>query len=426
MFNMYEKRIIDKTLKEYFQELPVILVEGAKAVGKTETCSQLAKTIFTLDNEATRQLLVADPEQILRSEKPLLLDEWHLAPELWSFARHLVDKGLDPESILFTGSSIKVNSRIHSGAGRIIRMTLRPYSIEERRISDKYIGVSDLFQLNRGENISGTIEKSLADYLDEIFKSGFPGIRNKKGKIRRLFLDSYVNNIIEHEFSENGFIIKQPEKLLAWMKAYAVSIGTTTNFQTIIDVAMANNSQAPSRPTANNYREALSVLYIIDEVPPFLAIGKLYPNLAKSPKHFMLDPAIALSLLKVSREQIENYKVPKHIGKFNQTLIGQLLESLVYQSLIVYADANEADLYHFRNSRGTREIDFILQKNSNLILFEVKAAPDAKDSYVEHLNWFEDIAKNEVDIVKVLLNTGNFAYTRKDRVHVIPVGILGV
>lgn len=74
MFNMYEKRIIDKTLKEYFQELPVILVEGAKAVGKTETCSQLAKTIFTLDNEATRQLLVADPEQILRSEKPLLLD----------------------------------------------------------------------------------------------------------------------------------------------------------------------------------------------------------------------------------------------------------------------------------------------------------------------------------------------------------------
>lgn len=139
----------------------------------------------------------------------------------------------------------------------------------------------------------------------------------------------------------------------------------------------------------------------------------------------MLDPAIALSLLKVSREQIENYKVPKHIGKFNQTLIGLLLESLVYQSLIVYADANEADLYHFRNSRGTREIDFILQKNSNLILFEVKAAPDAKDSYVEHLNWFEDIAKNEVDIVKVLLNTGNFAYTRKDRVHVIPVGILG-
>lgn len=53
------------------------------------------------------------------------------------------------------------------------------------------------------------------------------------------------------------------------MKAYAASIGTTTNFQTIIDIAMANNSQAPSRPTANNYREALSVLYIIDEVPPF-------------------------------------------------------------------------------------------------------------------------------------------------------------
>lgn len=58
----------------------------------------------------------------------------------------------------------------------------------------------------------------------------------------------------------------------------------------------------------------------------------------------MLDPAIALILLGVSREQLETYKEPKHVGKFNQTLIVQLLESLVYQSLIIYADANDAQL----------------------------------------------------------------------------------
>lgn len=90
-------------------------------------------------------------------------------------------------------------------------------------------------------------------------------------------MGSYTTNIVEHEFSENGFTVKKPESLLAWMKAYAASIGTTTNFQTIIDAAMANNSEAPSRPTANNYREALKILYITDEVQPFLAIGKTYP-----------------------------------------------------------------------------------------------------------------------------------------------------
>ncbi|WP_263863068.1 hypothetical protein [Lentilactobacillus buchneri] len=35
---VYEKRIIDEPLKRNLMELPAILVEGAKAVGKTETC----------------------------------------------------------------------------------------------------------------------------------------------------------------------------------------------------------------------------------------------------------------------------------------------------------------------------------------------------------------------------------------------------
>lgn len=210
------------------------------------------------------------------------------------------------------------------------------------------------------------------------------------------------------------------------MKAYADSVGTTTNFQTIIDSAMANNSEAPSRPTANNYREALQILYIIDEVPSFLPFGKLYPNSGKSPKYFMLNPAIVLSLLNVSREQLENYQILKHIGKLNQSFIDQLLESLVYQSLIVYADANAAKLSQFRDSRWTKEIDFILQKGNSLILFEVKADPVAQDAYVTHLNWFEAIAEDGFSITKVLLNTGPFSYTREDGVHVIPIALLGV
>lgn len=116
--------------------------------------------------------------------------------------------------------------------------------------------------------------------------------------------------------------------------------------------------------------------------------------------------AIALKLLGINREQLETYQVPKHVGKFNQTLIGQLLESLVYQSLVVYADADNAKLSQFRNHRGTQEIDFILQKGKSLILFEVKADPEAKDKYVRHLNWFENLVKDEFDVTKVLLNTG--------------------
>lgn len=422
---MYEKRLIDSILKEYVDELPAILLEGAKAVGKTETCKQLASTEYSMDNAAQRELLQNNPEIILQNSKPVLIDEWQLAPSLWSYVRHAVDDGLPNGSVLFTGSSIRVNSRIHSGAGRIIRLKLRPYSIEERNLSDSYIRIEDLFNFDSKATVNGETDKTLVDYLDEIYRSGFPGIRNKSERIRKVLLKSYVTNIAEHEFEENGFKILNPHSLLAWMRIYAASIGTETKQSTLINAATASDA-IPSAPTVSKYREALEILDITDEVQPFLPMEKIYGNLAKGTKHFMLDPAIALSLLGVEKDELIDYQVPKYVSKFHQTLTGQLIESFVYQSLVVYADVNDAQLSYYRNSRGTREIDFILQKGHRLILFEVKTNPDVKDSYVRHLNWFEDEIGDEFKVTKVLLNTGRYAYTRQeDHVHVIPLALLG-
>lgn len=422
---MYEKRLIDSILKEYVDELPAILLEGAKAVGKTETCKQLASTGYRMDNAAQRELLQNNPEIILQNSKPVLIDEWQLAPSLWSYVRHAVDDGLPNGSVLFTGSSIRVNSRIHSGAGRIIRLKLRPYSIEERNLSDSYIRIEDLFNFDSKATVNGETDKTLVDYLDEIYRSGFPGIRNKSERIRKVLLKSYVTNIAEHEFEENGFKILNPHSLLAWMRIYAASIGTETKQSTLINAVTANDA-IPSAPTVSKYREALEILDITDEVQPFLPMGKIYGNLAKGTKHFMLDPAIALSLLGVEKDELIDYQVPKYVSKFHQTLTGQLIESFVYQSLVVYADVNDAQLSYYRNSRGTREIDFILQKSHRLILLEVKTNPDVKDSYVRHLNWFEDEIGDEFKVTKVLLNTGRYAYTRQeDHVHVIPLALLG-
>ena len=422
---MYEKRLIDSILKEYVDELPAILLEGAKAVGKTETCKQLASTEYRMDNAAQRELLQNNPDIILQNSKPVLIDEWQLAPSLWSYVRHAVDDGLPNGSVLFTGSSIRVNSRIHSGAGRIIRLKLRPYSIEERNLSDSYIRIEDLFNFDSKATVNGETDKTLVDYLDEIYRSGFPGIRNKSERIRKVLLKSYVTNIAEHEFEENGFKILNPHSLLAWMRIYAASIGTETKQSTLINAATASDA-IPSAPTVSKYREALEILDITDEVQPFLPMGKIYGNLAKGTKHFMLDPAIALSLLGVEKDELIDYQVPKYVSKFHQTLTGQLIESFVYQSLVVYADVNDAQLSYYRNSRGTREIDFILQKGHRLILFEVKTNPDVKDSYVRHLNWFEDEIGDEFKVTKVLLNTGRYAYTRReDHVHVIPLALLG-
>lgn len=422
----YEPRIIDKPLAENFNDLPAILIEGAKAVGKTATASRLANTIMSLDNPQIKMLLQNNPDAIMTAKKPVLIDEWQLEPELWSYVRHQIDDGLKEGSILFTGSSIRVNSRIHSGAGRIVRMKMRPYSVQERQMSDQYISVNKLLS---GSNYqaSGFSNKTLDDYLDEIFKSGFPGIRNKKKKARQLLIRDYVNNIIQHGFEENGFVVKEPETLRSWMKAYAAATATTTSYKKIMETAMANSELSPSRPTADFFKEALQILCVIDDIPSFIGMGWIFPALSKSPKHFMLDPAVMMSLLDVTKDQLTDFEVDKHIGKINSDMIGQLMENLVYQSLVVYADALDAHLCHFRDSKGRHEIDFILQKGRNLVLFEVKTNPNVKDSYVKHLNWFDDLAKDEYSISKVLLNTGQVAYQRQeDKVQVVPIAMLGL
>lgn len=421
----YNKRHIDKVIEQDLKDLPAILIEGAKGVGKTETAKQFAKQTYNLDNALEQQLIKANPSILLQGQKPVLIDEWQREPSVWTFIRHAVDDGLEEGSILLTGSSIKVNHHIHSGAGRIIRMKMRPYTIEERQMSEQYIRVSDLLT-NKEVLVHGNTALTLSEYIDEIYKSGFPGIRWRNERARKRLIESYIQNIIDHEFEENGFDILSPRSLYEWLKAYAASVGTETKFQTIIDAAMANNVELPSRPTINKYREALNILCITDEVEPFLPVGKVYSNLSKSTKHFMLDPAIVLSLLEVDKEQLSHYKAPNYVSRFNQTILGQIIESLVYQSLVVYAEINDAKLYTFRSNRGQHEIDFIIQKGMKLILFEVKTDNEAKDSYMKHLNWFEDEIAGDLEVTKVLLNTGPFAYTREqDGVHVIPIGMLG-
>lgn len=424
---MYEKRHMDAVLTEYLKSLPAVLIQGAKGVGKTATSRNFASTSYNLDLPLTRELVQNDVPAILENEKPIVFDEWQFAPDVWNYVRRAVDDGLAPGSVIFTGSSTQIHKTIHSGAGRIVSLTMRPYTVHERRMSDETVSLSQLImhKAKLTPNLQFEAPK-MRDYLDEIFMSGMPGIRKYPAAMRDVQMAGYVDNLIRHEFEENGFTIKRPQLLKAWLEAYAAAVGTTTKHSTLLETVVSKTGEKMDSRTAGTYRELLQTLFIIDEVPAFLGLGKIFNNLAKAPKHFLMDPYMAASLLDITREQFDPANVEKCVGKLGPEFLGQLMESLVYQTLIVYADGYQAQLSHFRDSKGVREIDFILKKRNTLVLFEVKAAADAKDKYVRHMNWFEDQVKSEFDVIKILLNTGPTAYTRsQDNVHVIPIAMLG-
>ena len=273
--------------------------------------------------------------------------------------------------------------------------------------------------------VSGKTALTLSDYMDEIYKSGFPGIRVRSERAIKRSLTSYIDNIIERDFQENNIIVRKPKALMAWLKTYAAATATTTSFKTILEAALANENISPSTKTATSYRDLLQNIGIIEELQPWIKMGKIFSNIAKAPKHFLLDPALSVTLLNITRETLLAGQPPKVIGTLNKSFLGQIFESFVYQSLAVYAEVNEAELSHFRTSDGTREIDFIIEKDDVIVLIEVKSKSAITTHDVRHLNWFEEKVKGEFKVQKIIVTTGSQAYTRQDGVHVVPVALLG-
>ena len=420
---MYKTRLIEKNLDYYLNNFSAVLLEGAKGTGKTSTCSLFAKTIFELDDPTINEVVTNAPNIIIEADKPVLLDEWQYSTNLWNYIRHQVDKGLEKNSIILTGSSPRIDNKLHSGALRIARLKMRTFTIEERELSNDYIRIADL--LDDKYKITGTTNMSIMDYLAEIYKSGFPSLRDENEKNRKIMLTNYVDYLVEHDFKLYGFDIRTPNTLKLWLKIYACSIATITAQSTINNIFINNNTITLSRETTNNYLNALNLLNIIEYVPQWTPLKNMFKNIGKTPKHFLIDGALALNLLDLSKDKLLNFKNYEEITKYKPTYIGQLFENFIFESLVVYAEINDAKLYHFRTSKGDHEIDFIIEKGNQLLLIEVKGKTLIGDADVKHFNWFESNVGDEYDIKKIIVYAGPMAYSRKDDVHVIPAALLG-
>lgn len=134
---VYRRRIVDDLLDELMLQLPAVLLDGPKAVGKTSTAALRANTVKRFDRPEERLLAEANPTWITQGEKPILLDEWQRSQSVWDRVKAAVDSDFTGGQFLLTGSM--PNAETHSGAGRITSIRMRPLSIAEREISPSTI-----------------------------------------------------------------------------------------------------------------------------------------------------------------------------------------------------------------------------------------------------------------------------------------------
>ena len=416
----YRRRAIDGIIDDIFPSLPALLLDGPKAVGKTTSALQRAKTVRNLDVEGTRLRASVDPEWVVKGDKPILIDEWHRVADTWSAVKRAVDADHSGGQFILTGSM--PDSSTHSGAGRITAIRMRPLSFAERAVSATTVSFGTL--LRGGAEISGETTFGFSDYSDELMRSGFPALRNLEGNALSAALDGYIERIIDADIKELGVTIRKPAVFRSWMTSYAAATGTVASWEKIRDAANPGSAEVPAKTTVMPYRDALTRLRILDELPPWLPSKNQFRRAATASKHYLADPALALRLMNFSAESIQTADT-YGAHNFNRPLVGRMFESLAVLSVRTYAEAYFAKTMHFRDAAGTREIDIIVERQDGKILaLEVKLGQTVTDSDLTHLKWLRSQLGDDL-IDCVVLYSGSFAY-RKDGIAFLPLALLGL
>jgi len=420
----YHPRVIDRELDELLTGLPAMSLEGPKGVGKTATALRRANTVFAMDKLAQRQLIQADPERLDRAQGTVLIDEWQREPSVWDLVRRSVDRNPTPARFLLTGSATPITAPTHSGAGRIVQVRMRPMSLAERALTAPTVSLSELLTGSR-QALDSASDLTLIDYTEEIVRSGFPAIRQLPPRSRRAQLDGYLARIVEHDFPEQGHLVRRPTTLRAWLAAYASATATTSSYNVILDAATPGEGDKPAKTTTIGYRDVLSQLWLLDPVPGWSPSYNPFTRLGSAPKHHLTDPALAARLLHTNTTALLNNSVVGPAIPRQGPLLGALFESLVTLSVRIYAQSAEATVHHLRTQDGSHEIDLIVQRDDQrIVAFEVKLAPTIDDADTTHLTWLRNQLGDDL-LDAAIITTGGHAYRRHDGIAVIPAALLG-
>ncbi|MGB7980671.1 MAG: DUF4143 domain-containing protein [Candidatus Nanopelagicales bacterium] len=421
---VYRRRILDEVLDDIFPDLAAIALEGAKGVGKTATASQRAVTVLSLILPTERTAVAGNLDLVTQVPGPVLVDEWQLEPAVWDRVRRAVDHDRTGGRFLLAGSAgVAPGVRVHSGAGRIVSLPMRPLAFSERGLQEPTVSLRAMLAAGRPV-ISGMSVVDLPGYTDEVLRSGFPGIRDLPERARALQLDSYITRIVERELPESGVNVRRPAALRAWLAAYAAATASDAAYTAILDAATPGEGDKPVRQTADIYREHLQRIFVLDPVEAWTPAFAPLKRLTRTPKHHLVDPALAARLVGVGKAGLlrgQGTRVSAGTG----TWLGALFESLVAQSVRVYAGAADARVGHLRTKNTEHEVDLIVEApDRSTIAIEVKLSDTIRPDDLQHLAWLHQQLGDRL-VERVVIYTGKLAYRRHDGIAVVPLSLLG-
>ena len=417
----YLPRIADDLLDRSLKASGAVLIEGPKWCGKTSTAFHKAKTAIYMQDPDQRanylQIASIKPSILLQGDTPRLIDEWQLAPILWDSVRHEVDLRNDTGQFILTGSAVPVlDEKIsHTGTGRISRIRMRTMSLFESNDSNGQVSLNKVFE--GCDEVKGVSTLGIEKIAECIVRGGWPASLGTERAVYEKRVIDYVDSVVEMDVSSVDGVAKDPQKASALLRSISRNVSTEASMETLRRDMQGGENGIISIPTIVSYLNALQRIFVVEDLEAWNPSIRSKTPLRTSPKRHFVDPSIACASLGIS-----GVKLLKDFKTF-----GYLFESLCVRDLRVYADYLDGKIYHYRDKTNLECDAVIVLRDGRWGAIEVKMGASEFDLAAENLTKLKDRVNTDKMMEPsflMILSATDFAYTREDGIHVVPIGCL--
>ena len=417
----YMPRIIDDTVDRYLAAFGAVCIEGPKWCGKTWTSSYHSNSEILIGDPANnfqnRSLAELSPALVLEGETPRRIDEWQEVPSLWDAVRYTVDQRGRTGQFILTGSATpKRKGILHSGAGRIGKLHMRPMSLYESGESSGMVSLQELCSGSLTPVMTGEVDLQLLAKLT--VRGGWPGNLKTRDEDISLLPNEYLNAVIDDDIYRIDGVRRDSKKIRLLLRSLARNESTTATNKTLKNDIKEIDDEDIDVETVATYLDIFARLFLTDNQPPFSARIRSSIRVKQAEKRHFCDPSLACALLKATPERL--------IGDL--TTFGFLFEALCERDLKIYAESFGAQVYHYQDYAGN-EIDSVIElPDGNWCGIEIKlGANKIEEAAANLIHIRNEIAKEGNQLptaLCVLCGMSNAAYQRPDGVFVVPLTAL--
>lgn len=416
----YRDRLIDKKISDYLSVFGAVSIEGPKWCGKTWTSLNKANSVVFLDEEENKEKAKLSLDLILKYDRPELIDEWNLIPEIWDAVRRKCDETTSKGNYILTCSTKlsdenqkqKIN---HSGAGRIGKIKMHTMSLYESGDSTGKASIRKMLDGSLENDINKKI--SLEQLASYIIRGGWPS--NIETDIDKIGIvpKSYIEAILEKDINDDKK--RDKNRMLLLMKSLARNESTISSKNTILKDIESNSSEndkIESRITLDDYLDVLNRLNIIENQNAYNENYRSRERIGKAAKRHFTDPSLACALLNLTSEKLIN----------DLNTFGFLFEALVERDLRIYMEYLNGNLYHFRDNITGLEVDSVLEfSDGEYALAEIKLGYGEVESAKKNLlNLYNNMTKKPKFMCIIVGYTDIIAKDPETGIYIVPITAL--